>query len=167
MAEKQELVKEKADYTGFFNFTGMYSYAYNWLKNDEGYDVTEEKYSEKVSGNKRDITVEWKCSKDMSDYYKIELKIRFVVTGLTEVDVEVDGKKTRTNQGKVEVEIKGTLIVDPDSTWDSSPSYKFFRDIYNKYIIPSRTKDMRSRTFGIVANFKDSLKSYLEISAKR
>ena len=167
MAEKELIIREKMDHSGIFNFSDVYTYAYRWLNDEEKYGVTEEKYSEKVSGGAREITIEWVAIKKMSDYYKIELKIKFEITGLTDVEVEIEGKKQKMNKGKVAIDIKGNLIIDPDSKWDTTAFTRFMRDFYDKYIIPRRIDNMKDLVFAKVADFKDSIKSILELTGKR
>ena len=166
MAEKEEVIKEKIAHSGVFNFSDFYKYAHSWLKNED-YGVAEEKYAEKVSGNARDISNEWKVSKQISDYLKTGWKVEFDVEGLTDVEVEIDGKKRKMNKGKVTVEVKAAVFKDPESKWESSPFNRFIRDIYNKYIIPKRLEDVKDRIISDVQEYKEELKSFLELTGKR
>ncbi|MSS75041.1 hypothetical protein EXS73_02410 [Candidatus Pacearchaeota archaeon] len=166
MAEKDLLIKEKLEHTGLFSFDDFYAFAYTWFK-DESYGVTEEKYSEKHSGGAKEITVEWKCAKGMSDYFKIEIGVKFETRGLTDVEVESDGKKKKTNKGTVSVEIKGALIQDPSSKWNESPTYTFMRELYAKYLIPGRVDTMEDAVKGNVRDFKEKLKIFLESTGRR
>jgi hypothetical protein len=166
MAEKEEVIAEKLDYTGLFSFSNLYSFMYNWLTQEEGYDVNEDKYSEKVSGDTRSLLIEWKASKKMADYYRIEMKIKFEIDGMKDVEVEVEGKKTKMNKGKVAIGIKGLMVIDPDSNWEVTPFYQFLRDVYNKYIIPKRIVSMEARTFAIVTNLREDIKEFLDASGR-
>jgi hypothetical protein len=167
MVEKDQILKEKLDHTGIFNFSELYAFMHTWLKN-ELYGVNEEKYGEKVSGNARDITFEWKAKKKLSDYFWIEHTIKIDITGLTDVEVEIDGKKKKMNKGKIAMEIKGVLIKDPKNTWDETkPFYKFLREAYDKYIIPKRVDAMEIKVETDVRAFKDEVKAYLELTGKR
>ncbi|MFH1289781.1 MAG: hypothetical protein ABIH92_00055 [Nanoarchaeota archaeon] len=166
MADKDQILKEKMEHIGLFDFKGFYSFAHAWFKEDK-YGVTEEKYSEKTSGNSRDILIEWRATKDLSDYFKFEFKIRFEIEGMTEVEVEIDGQKKTANKGKIKTEITGTLISDKDSKWDTSPFARFSRDLYNKYIIPSRMEDMKDLLRSKVQTFKDELKAFLDLIGRR
>ena len=166
MGEKELVIKEKVEHSGLLDFQAFYGYAHSWLK-EEDYGVIEEKYSEKVSGNSREITVEWKGTKKLSDYFKIELGIKMEVKELVPVEVEIDGKKQKMQKGKLSVEMKGTLVKDPDNKWESSASMRLMRDWYNKYIIPSRVDSMEGKVDDDVKDFKEQLKSFLELSGKR
>ena len=166
MAEKDQILKEKIDHNGYFDFKSFYSFAHSWF-NEENYDVAEEKYSENVSGANRNIKFEWACTKQISDYFKLEMKIKFEVTDLSEVEVEIDGKKKKTNKGKVSVEVKGSLIRDPDSKWDGTHWTRFLRDVYSKYVVPGRIDNMTGKVNADVIAFKEQLKAFLELSGKR
>jgi len=167
MVEKDQIIKEKLDHAGIFNFSELYTFMHMWLK-DNLYGVNEEKYSEKVSGAARDISFEWKATRKMSDYFKIEHTIKVEIAGLTEVEVEIDGKKKKMNRGKIAMEIKGVLIKDPKNTWDETvPVYRFLRETYDKYIIPKRITSMEDKIESDVRAFKDEIKAYLELTGKR
>jgi len=167
MVEKDQIIKEKLEHSGAFDFAELYGFMHTWLK-DNLYGVNEERYSEKVSGTGRDISFEWKATRYLSDYFKIEHIIRIEVTGLTDVEVEIDGKRKKMNKGKIAMEIKGILVKDPKNTFnETNPVYKFLRESYDKYIIPARVKGMEDKIEDDVRLFKDDIKAYLELSGKR
>ncbi|MEK6818922.1 MAG: hypothetical protein AABY10_03220 [Nanoarchaeota archaeon] len=165
MAERDEILKEKLEYSGIFDFAAFYVFANSWLK-EEGFKVSEDKYSEKTSGNKRDIDVEWKATKELSDYFKTENKIKFEIRDLTDIEVEIDGKNKTTNKGKVSVEIKLVIVKDHKGKWETSAFSRMARDIYNKYIIPSRVGSIEGLAIGKTKEFREELKTFLEIYGK-
>src|SRR3989344_2025836 len=154
MADKDLIIRERMDHSGLFDFAALYSFAHSWFK-EEGYGIDETRYSEKVKGDARDITIEWRIIKTLSDYFKIEHSVKFEIKGLTEVEAEIDGTRKKMNRGSVAIEIRGTLIKDPESKWETSAFMRFSRDIYNKYIIPARIVSMRERVSGDVQDFKE------------
>jgi hypothetical protein len=166
MAEKEIIIAEKLDYSGLLKFSDFYQYAHTWFS-EESYGVTEEKYSEKITGNSKEIDIEWKASKQISDYFKLEQKIKFEIKSLVEVEVEIDGKKAKMQQGKVRVDIKGALVKDVKSAWDPKPMLRFLRDVYDKYIIPQKVDAMEDKIKADVKDFKEEMKSFLDLSGKR
>lgn len=167
MAEKDVILKEKVKYSGYGNFKDSYSYAHDWVKN-EGYSVVEEQYTEKVKGNSKDIDIVWKASKKITDYFKIELDLKWKILGLESVEVEVDGKKKKMDKFvELGIEIKGTLIKDYQNEWNKSATTKFFKELYNKFVIPSRTEQMKEKVEGIVQDFKEEMKALLELTGKK
>lgn len=166
MAEKDQVSKEKLEHVGVFDFRATYSYAHDWFK-DQGYGVVEEKYAEKLKGDARDLTIEWKVTKDFSDYFRFEYKIKFEIEGMSDVEVEIDGARKKMNKGKITVEITSTIVMDKDGKWETTPFNRFMRDIYNKYIVPSRVDDMKMLLLSKGTGFKDDLKTFLNLSARR
>ena len=167
MVMKKELIKEKAATSGIFDFKGIYNFAHSWLKEEKKYGVTEDKYSEKVSGDSKDIVIEWTSVRQMSDYFVFEIKTKFEINGMSDVEVEIDGKKKEMNKGKIEMELKGNLVRDPESTWDKNPITRFFRDIYNKYVIPARIDTMEDKLRAHVGELKDQVKEFMDLTGKR
>lgn len=168
MVDKDQIIREKLDHSGIFNFADFYTYAHTWLK-DNLYGVNEERYSEKVSpGGARDISFEWKATRDLSDYFRIEFSIKIDVTGLVDVEVEIDGKKKKMNKGKISMDLKCMLLKDPKNTWDETkPIYKFLRETYDKYVIPRRIRAIEDKVEGDGRAFKEELKAFLELTGKR
>lgn len=166
MAEKENVIKEKVEHSGIFNFSAFYSFAHAWFR-QENYFVSETRYSEKNSGTKKDIMIEWVVSKDLSDYFKVEMKIKFLINDLTDVEVEIDGTKKNSNKGKVEVEITANIIRDPKSKWDVSAFTRLVRDFYDRFIIPSNVFKIKMIIADDAKKFKEELKTFLELSGKR
>ena len=166
MAEKDLLLKEKLIHTGIFDLGSFYNFAHKWFI-DEKYGVDEDRYSEKISGDSRDLSFEWKAHKKLSDYFKAEQKLKFKISNVRDVEVEIDGVKKQMQKGDIELEINGNLISDPDSKWEKSPFYRMLRDIYGKYIIPGRTDLIKDRVKDDLRAFKDEIKGFLDLEGKR
>ncbi|MBU0907531.1 MAG: hypothetical protein KKD18_01355 [Nanoarchaeota archaeon] len=166
MAEKEEIIKEKMEHEGLFDLKAMYVFAHNWYI-EPGFGVTEEEYIEKLKGDARDLVIKWKATKDVSDYFKFETKMKYEIENMTDVEVEIDGKRKQMNKGKIKLEIVGALVYDKDGKWESSAYNRFMRDVYNKYIIPSRVEAMKQEVRRRVTTFKDDLKSFLNLTARR
>jgi hypothetical protein len=166
MAEKDILIREKAEYTGVFDYSEAYSYFFEWFKDDK-YLVVEEKHNEKVKGDGKELTIEWKARRELTDYFLSQIDIKFEVKKMVDVEVEIEGKKKKMNKGYIKVELKGILVRDPKSIWETTPFYKFLRDVYNKYIIAGRVDQMEDRIKEDTIAFKEAFKSFLDFSGKR
>lgn len=167
MAEKDVIIKEKLKYTGYGDFKDIYNYAHDWLKG-ELYSVTEDNYGEKIKGNSKELDIAWKASKKLTDYFKVEMDVKWKVLGMEDVEVEIDGKKKKMNKfAEIKIELKGSLVRDHSNQWNKSATTKFFKEIYNKYVIPSRTTQMEDKIEDDVKNLKDEIKAFLELSGKR
>ncbi len=168
MVEKDTIIKEKVKHTGLGDLKASYKYAREWL-DKEGYTIVEDNYSEKVvEGNAKEIEIEWTAWKKITDYFKITIKIKWKILKMTEVEVEIEGKRRTMNKfGEIALELKGILEKDYSSKWEVSPFTKFFKEIYHKYVIPQRTEEREKEVRDIVQDFKEEMKAYFELTGRK
>lgn len=167
MAEKDKVFSSKIKYNGIFNFGEFYKFCFDWLTNETGLEVVEEKYSEKLSGDSKNIDVDWAGSKIMTDYFKMEAKISFKVIGLTNLEINNGDKKIKTNKGSVEVSVKGILVKDHEGKFEKNGFQKFLRGIYEKTVIPSRVKEYQEKIMNECDEFLAQSKAYLDLEGKK
>ena len=166
MVERDTILKEVVKFVGISDFKGAYEYAHEWLKS-EGFNIIEDKYTEKVSGDSKDIEVKWNADKRITDYFKIRLEILWEIYGMTDVEVEIDGKRKKMNKfGEISLKIKGILERDWNNQWTSKPSHKFFKDLYYKFIIPGRIESKQIEVQEMVQRFNSEMKAYFDLTAK-
>lgn len=167
MAERDKLVSSKIKYGGIFNFGEFYKFCYGWLRDETGLLLSEDKYEEKISGDSKNIEIEWTGTREMTDYFKFEAKISFRILGLTNVEVTQDGRKIKTNKGSVEVTIKGNLIRDYKGKFEKTAFQKFMRGIYEKSTIASRIEQFQEKIISDCDEFLAQAKAYLDLIGKR
>jgi len=78
------------------DFTELYNFCYNWLKNED-YVLEEKEYVEKNPAVGKEIIIKWEAWKKISDYFKNVIKMNWHILGMNDVDIEVNGKKDKTN----------------------------------------------------------------------
>ena len=167
MGEKDTIIKEDVKFGGLFDFKGLYGYIHNWIK-DEEFNLTEKLYEEKIDGNAKTLDIKWKASKKITDYFKINLELRWRVIRMSDVEVEIDGKKKKMNKvADLKITLKGILEKDYYGKWSGSPVQKFFKEVYHKYVIPSRTDDMEDKVEDYIKDLNAEIKAFLELSGKR
>ena len=166
MAEKDTLFKGKIKQAGVADFKDFYSFAYDWLSNEE-YTVNEKVYSEKVAGDAKDIDVSWEAKKKVSDYFAFIIKIDWKILGLKSIEVQREGKKIKTNSGVFELKFSAVLVKDYESRWEDKPIWKFLRGVYDKYIIRSRIEQYEGKLMGELDELMAQCKAYLAIEGKR
>ena len=166
MAEKSVIISTKVKYSGIGSFKDAYRFAHNWLK-DEGYDIAEDNYEEKVKGEAKNIEVSWSCEKKLSDYFKSSLSLKWRIREISDVEVEIDGKKKQMNKfSGLTLTVKGTLVKDYGSGWSGSPVQKFMKDTYHKFVIPERTEEMEGKVFEDVEDFCSEIKAFFDLSCR-
>jgi hypothetical protein len=167
MAEKDKIFSSKIKYNGVVDFADFYKFCYEWLRDETGLLLSEDKYAEKISGDAKNIDVEWTGMRNMTDYFRFEAKISFRVIGLTNVEVTIGGNKVKTNRGSIEIGIKGNLVRDYEGKFEKSGFQKFLRGVYEKMVIHSRVEEYQGKVAGDCDEFLAQAKAYLDLSGKR
>ncbi len=166
MAIESEVFSQTVKHKGYFNYSDFYSYCYDWLK-DEGFEVAEEEYVEKLSDFGKEILITWKIKRKVSDYVKFIGSISWHILGLSGAEVMIDGKKTKTNKGELKLKINASLEKDYDSKWDASPFLKMLRGIYDRYIIRATIKLYEDRWESKISSFVEDVKAYLNLEGRK
>lgn len=165
MVEQDTVFSSKVKQTGIFSFKDFYSFVYDWLR-DEGYDILEKKYGEKVLGEAKQLEIVWEAEKAISDYFKFMIKVDWAIRGMKSVEVQREDKKIKMDSGEVELKIKGILKKDYENRWENNPFWKFLRGVYEKYIIKSRVEDYSIKLVQETNEFIAQCKSFLAISGQ-
>lgn len=166
--EKDTVYSTKIKYRGIFNFSDFYKFCYDWLTQETSLsEVNEKKYVEKVSGDSKDIEVEWEGNKKLTDYFKFEISVKMKIQGLKKVEVNEDGKKRETNKGEVEMTVKGTIVKDYQGKFETSASAKFIRGVYERWIIPARINEIENKITSNCETFVTEAKAYLDLMGKK
>lgn len=167
MAEKDTIFSSSIKYNGIFSFKDFYQFCYDWLTEETGLSISEDKYQEKLSGDTKEILVEWSCSRKLTDYFKFEAKVKLDAKPLKNVQISEGGAKVDTNKGGIKISIKGTLVRDYDGKFETTAFKKFLRGIYEKWIIPSRVDQFEDKIIGDCDEFLGQAKAYLDLEGKR
>ena len=167
MAEKDTIFSSKMTYRGIFSFNEFYKFCYNWLTDEKGLIMSESKYYEKLTGDSKNIDIQWNGFKNFTDYFRFEIKVEFRVLGLKKIEMNQKGAKVETNTGSVEVKVKGILSRDYSGKFETSAFNKFIRSIYEKWVITSRIEEFMGKVAGECDEFLEQSKAYLDLEGKR
>ncbi|MBU2406982.1 MAG: hypothetical protein KKA26_03270, partial [Nanoarchaeota archaeon] len=142
-ADSKEVVKSlKVVYKGFFDMSELYKEVKSWLDNkgygDENEDFKEETYVERLKGESKQIEVKWICEKEASDYSKNQITITFFAVGLSEAEADWKGKKIKTNQGEIEINLSSNLITNASGKWDPN---SLMKKMYEKLVVKDRIQN--------------------------
>jgi hypothetical protein len=167
MAEKDTVFSSKIKYKGIVDFPEFYKFCYDWLDQEVELDLAEEKYQEKISGDAKNIDIEWVGVRKVTDYFRFDVKVTFQILQLTKLEIVQDGRKIKTNTGSVEIKIKGILVKDYEGKFEVNATRKFMRGIYEKWVIPSRIEEFENKLIGDCDEFLSQAKAFLDIEGKR
>lgn len=164
MAQKKQVYKETFKHTGYWKYADVYNMMFNWFKS-HGYKINEDLYNEKIMSIGKEVIAKWKGEKKITDYFKFRIQADWHILGMKDVEVEIDGKKVKTNNGEVEIIFKGILIKDYEKRWEDKPLWKFFRGVYEKHVIRSTVDEFEDDLEDDVRELIGDLKAFLKLEA--
>lgn len=168
MGEKDKLFESKIKSSGIFDFAEFYKFCYDWLTEETELNIfSEDKYVEKLSGDSKNIDIEWTGKRKVTDYFRFEMKVKFRIIGLKKIEITRDGRKQKTNEGSVEVSIKSSLERDYEGKYETGPFKRFLRGVYDKWIIPGRIDQMEDKLVGDSNEFLEEAKAFLALEGKK
>ena len=134
MAERELLInKKRLTYEGLFNVLDLYNVINEWLE-EKNYDKREITNTEKITPEGKYIEILLQPWKKISDYAKIEHRIRIIMADVKDVEVEKDGVKVMLNQGKLRFVFDTMITTDYENRWEGKPVYFLIRELFDKYI---------------------------------
>ena len=148
----------KVSVDGVVNITGLYKLLRNWFDKMK-YDFYENEHIEdmKAEGAK-DLNIKMNAEKNIDDYTKLHIELRIKGKGLKPV---MHGKELCAS-GAVSVGFDVFIENDYEGRWDSPFFLKFFRTIYDKYIMSEReqrnTAEIKEEAEDIIKKTKAFLK---------
>ena len=167
MPEKDTIFKSSIKNQGIFNFPEFYKFCHEWLTDETQLTIIENNYKEKVDGEAKFIDIEWTAFRKVTDYFKFEMKIKFKILALTNVEIQRNGKKEKTNKGSVQIKLSGNLIRDYDGKFEKTGFNKFLRSIYEKWVIPSRIKEYEDKLAKDSDEFLTQAKEWLDLEGRK
>jgi len=167
MSEEETVFSSKVKYEGIFSLKNFYKFCYEWLTDEVGLDIEESKYKEKLVGDSKNVEIQWKGKKKITDYFQFYIKVDYQVLGLKKTEVIQNGVKVSTNTGSVQVKVKGILIRDYDGKFERTSRRKFMRGIYEKWVIPARIEEFEERLISKCDEFLNQAKAYLDLEGQK
>lgn len=154
--------KLKISHKGLFDFTDLYEEIKRWLMHsgygDESKNFHEKKYLERIKGDSKQIESKWVARKEVTGYFANVIEISFQSVGVTDVEIEKDGRKVKLQKGKIDVSISGTLLKNKNK--GMSP---LMCSMYENFIIRDRLENYRIGLYSKVYALHDEIKKILEL----
>lgn len=167
MVEKNRVIQKQFAYQGLFVYRELFRLLDFWMR-DKFYDKKEKGNAEyRYPDSTKQISILFEPWKKVTDYYKIGLRIEVLVKGMREVEVELDGKKQRLNQGLIEVTLTGFLVHDYENRMEKRATLLFLRDLFGRYTYAHVTKKYTEMVVDDLTDLENTLRSYLNTFTKK
>jgi hypothetical protein len=158
------LYKESLTKVGYWNYDSVYKFLFEWFI-DEGYTLKENSYKEKLTPAGKEILISWTAEKKLTSYFKRTIDMDWHILTMKDAEIEVNGKKIKTNKGEIKIVFKSDLVIDYKNQWKKENSFhKMLSKLYQKYILrptieeyAGGTEDETKKIIGILRNYLEMI----------
>ncbi len=163
MVFREPIIGESSvKYNGVFDMPLLYKKLHGWILR-EGFKLPKEvKYVERIKPFGKIIDFTWKTSKEELDGYVVmELEVKFLLIGLTEVELDRPSGKIKLNKADASFSFSATLVRNPgNKAWsDGSVMAK----VYDRYIIADQLDKFRIDLYKKTEKLVDETKTFLAL----
>ncbi len=166
MPEEQRICVGVVRYKGIFNLNDLTDFIYNWCMNEQ-YKITETKNDERVAGDSKSIQIKWNSDRKITDYFRLRIKLKFVISDLKKIEVKREGQRVLTNSGTINIKFTGLLYTDYQGKWETMPFRKFIRGFYDRYIIRNRVESYEKMVEADMNTLINETKAFLTVEKRR
>lgn len=152
----------KLDYNGPFDFNDLVMMIQRFTF-ERGFDRKPEKdYEQNTSTGKQ---IEWQVThwKKLTDYMRILLRVRILVSDYVKVDAVKDNKKVKVGNGRVILYFDAFMELDYFLRWDSRPFFLFLRVLYDKFIYKVYTERFEQRLTYDMVHLYNEVENFFNI----
>lgn len=139
------------DFYEVYRSTKKFLEDYGFCKDEQD---LEEKYIERMKPRGKQLEIAWHGEKKVSSFFKYIIKVRFLVLGMNDVEVQQGNIKRKLQKGSFEIRIDA--YIETSKSWDSISGLK---RIYLNIIIPKRLEeyklDLYDKTYKLQAFIKE------------
>ncbi|MFC1648501.1 hypothetical protein ACFL1B_03500 [Nanoarchaeota archaeon] len=162
MEKKILIEEEELRYEGLMDLRNLYLEIDQYLR-EHGYDRYEHKNYEYLLPDGKQVFIELRPWKKLSDYCKGEMKIEMTFKNLIEVEIDHDGMKETLLKGHARMVFQARLLTDYEEKWEATPVYHFIRTFVDKFIHKTQTQEFEAETMNDAFKLIDEIKAFLNL----
>jgi hypothetical protein len=163
MPERRVVVDElHLDYEGIFDSKALLNMIDDFFR-ERGYDKRELRNVETVKPSGKNIELVIMPWKTITDYAKLEIKVRIWLRNLKQIEVKKDGAKLKLDQGTVNLIFDAYLTTDVEGRWESKPMFFFIRTFWDKFLMRSDTSKWEGLVTAHTKELHTQIKSFLNL----
>lgn len=147
----------KLMYEGVFNPDELYNIIAQFFF-EKGWDWYERMNEYQNNPDAKNIRMVLEPWKSISDYYKIAVKIRVIITDAKKVELD---KKLNVSKGEIKIIFDGFVISDRNNEWGSKPLFWFMSIVFEKYFFRDHYKKAETWIKSDVEDLHQKIKTYL------
>lgn len=148
-------------YSGLYDLNAVMG-AMNGFLSERKYVPVQREHSEAVKTSGREYTIEMAPFRNVTEYVQFGMQVYILIWRDVDVIVQENGKQVPLHKGDLELRFKAYMRKNYKSTFkETSKAGEFFRQTYEKYIIPGTLLYYEGKLFAeaeeLMRRVKDAL----------
>ena len=157
--EIEHIVKELSlSQKAQFNLVELYRTLKHWFEIN-GYSFFEREYEDIIKSGKKNVTIKWEGSKNIDDYSKFYIFIKFNIKNYELVDTP----KEKLIEGSLKLSFGSDILTDYEYKWENKPIWKFLRGVSDKFFTDKKRKFYETELENETYNLFNKAKSFLNL----
>ncbi|NQU98891.1 hypothetical protein HQ533_05485 [Candidatus Woesearchaeota archaeon] len=153
----------KLEYEGLFDPKELYTVIDELFK-QHSFDKHEFRNAELTHKEGKDLVMDLRPYKRLSDYLKTEIKIEIMATNLKHVEIKKKGLKKKMYKGHIDITFTAFIITDYEHAWETRPIYYLIRMLIDKFIYKGYTEQVKNEIITLTNECYDEVRSYLNMN---
>lgn len=163
MGERKLIVDQlKFSYEGLFSTSELYSLVSSWFY-EKGWDWYEKINHESVTPEGRQIHLVLQPWKNVSDFYKLQMRITINFIDVKEIEVQHNQQSLTLNQGLVRITFDGYVVSDRFNEWSKKAGYWFLAILAQRYFHRDHFEKMETWIKSDIDDLYQKIKNYLNV----
>ena len=152
------LSNQKIKWEGITDFGELYKYMKLWLEDNKYGDEKnlEEKYIERVKGEKKQLEILWNAEKKKSDFFVFNIDTNFLILGMSDTELQEEGIKRKMQKGVFEVRVSS--YIKSTDKWDE---LKGLQKMYERMIMKKRIDELIKELYEKSTAYFSYIKTFL------
>lgn len=160
MSETEPIFQDAViSWSGIIDLPLFYKKIQMWLETKK-YKTKELRYAEKIKPNGKQIEIIWESNKSEGNYFKFKQKTSIFLIGVSDAEIERDGKKLKLNK------IEARISISSEFTKDAADAYKdrpYMKKIYETYIYKHKIEEAKIECYKDTSDYIEEIKNYFDM----
>ncbi len=158
------------EYEGFFSYQELLRLIDDWAKKHDYYKEMKS-HKEKITPHGRNINLGIDFQRKFSHIHFSVVVVEIEIEDMKDVIVELDGVRTKVQEGEIEAVFNGYLFTELKERWETKPNIHFVRGLIDKFVykleradhpgvVISETKELMSLIRAFLNLYKHRIKGH-------
>lgn len=160
MSETEPIFQDAViSWSGIIDLAVFYKKIQAWLETKK-YKTKELRYAEKIKPNGKQIEIVWESNKNEGNYFKFKQKTSIFLIGVSDAEIEKNGKKLKLNK------VEARISITSEFTKDAADAYKnhlYMKKIYETYVYKHKIEEAKIECYKDTSDYIEEIKNYFDM----